>query len=79
MWMEDFTMTIELTPQQLQVLYGGEHRVPRVVDPRNNASYVLVSEAEYETVREVLEDERRQQGIRKVALPNAIARMGDAP
>jgi PHD/YefM family antitoxin component YafN of YafNO toxin-antitoxin module len=79
MWMEKFTMTIELTPQQLQVLDGREHRVPRVVDPRNNASYVLVSEAEYETVREVLEDERRQRGIRRVALRNAIGRMGDAP
>ncbi|MCU0977813.1 MAG: hypothetical protein MUF25_01445 [Pirellulaceae bacterium] len=72
-------MTIELTPQQLRVLDGGEPGVPRVVDPRNNASYVLVSEAEYETVRDVLEDERRQRGIRRVALRNAIGRMGDTP
>ncbi|TVS21213.1 MAG: hypothetical protein EA424_00020 [Planctomycetaceae bacterium] len=79
MWVEESTMTIELTPQQLQVLDGGEHGVPRVVDPRNNASYILVSEAEYETVREVLEDERRQRGIRRVALRNAIGRMGDMP
>ena len=44
-------MAIELTPQQLRVLDGGEPGVPRVVDPRNNSSYVLVSETEYETVR----------------------------
>ena len=72
-------MTIELTPPQLQVLDGGEHGVSRVVDPQNNASYILVSEAEYETVREVLEDERRQRGIRRVALRNAIGRMDDMP
>jgi hypothetical protein len=77
--MEEFTMTIELTPQQLQVLDGGEHGVPRVVDPRNNASYVLVSETEYETVRDILEDERRQRDIRRVGLRNAIGRMGEMP
>ena len=49
------------------------------VDPRSNASYVLVGEAEYETVRDVLEDERRQRSIRRVALRNAIGRMGDLP
>ena len=76
---EEFAMTIELTPQQLRVLDGGEPGVPRVVDPRNNASYVLVSETEYETVRDILEDERRQRGIRRVALRNAIGRMGDMP
>lgn len=72
-------MTIELTPQQLLVLDGGELGRSRVVDPRSNASYVLVSEAEYETVRDVLEDERRQRGIRRVALRNAVGRMGDTP
>jgi hypothetical protein len=75
----EFTMTIELTPQQLQVLDGGEPGLPRVVDPRSNASYVLVGEAEYETVRDVPEDERRQRSIRRVALRNAIGRMGDLP
>ena len=72
-------MTIELTPQQLQVLDRGERGLPRVIDPRSNASYVLVSEAEYETVRDVLEDERQQRGIRRVALRNAIGRMGELP
>lgn len=72
-------MTIELTPQQLRLLDGGEPGVPRVVDPRSNASYVLVSETEYETVRDILEDERRQRGIRRAALRNAIGRMDEMP
>lgn len=72
-------MTIELSPQQLQVLDGGEPRLARVVDPRNNAADVLVSEAEHETIRDVLEDERQQRAFRKVALKNAIGRMEDVP
>ena len=72
-------MNIQLTPQQLQTLDAREGGTPRVIDPRNNAAYVLVSEAEYETVREVLEDEQRQQGISAVALRNAIGRMGESP
>lgn len=71
-------MNIQLTPQQLQTLDAGEGEFPRIVDPRTNASYVLVTEAEYETVREVLEDEQRQRTIRTVALQNAIGRMGDS-
>ena len=72
-------MNIRLTPQQLQALNVGEGGLPRVIDPRNNVSYVLVSEAEYETVREVLEDEKRQRSIREVALRNAIGRMSEVP
>lgn len=72
-------MNIQLTAQQLQALDASEGGLPRVVDPRNNVSYVLVTESEYETVRDVLEDERRQRIIRAVALRNAIGRMGDVP
>ena len=72
-------MSIQLTPQQLEALDVGEGELPRVIDPRNNVSYVLVSEAEYETIREVLEDEQRQRNIRAVALRNAIGRMGEMP
>ena len=61
-------MSIQLTPQQLQALDAGEGGLPRVIDPRNNVSYVLVRESEYETVRDVLEDDRRQRSIRAVAL-----------
>ena len=37
---------------------------------------VLVQEADFEAVREVLEDERRQRAIRAIALRNA---MDDSP
>jgi len=72
-------MNIQLTAQQLQVLDADEGRLPRVVDPRKNVSYVLVSESEYVTVREVLEDEQGQRSIRAVALRNAIGRLGEVP
>jgi len=72
-------MTIQLTDQQLQALDAGKGGLPRVIDPRNNVSYVLVSESEYETVRDVLDDERRQRSIRALALRNAIGRMGESP
>ncbi len=72
-------MTIELTPQQLQLLDAEQGEFPRVVDPRNKASYVLVSEADYETVRDVLQDEQQQRTIRAVASRNAIGRMDEMP
>ncbi len=72
-------MNIQLTPQQLEALDAGGEGVPRVIDPRTNAAYVLVSEAEYETVRDFLEEEQRQRSIRAVALRNAIGRMNDSP
>ncbi len=72
-------MNIQLTPQQLQALDTWEGQTPRIIDPRNNAAYVLVSETEYETVREILEDEQRQRAIRTVARRNAIGRMNEMP
>jgi len=72
-------MTIQLTPQQQQALDEGAGQPPRVIDPRTNSAYVLVPEADYDAVREVLEDERRQREIRAVALRNAAGRMDDAP
>ncbi|HEV3256652.1 MAG TPA: hypothetical protein VG013_07235 [Gemmataceae bacterium] len=68
-------MSIQLTLQQQQALdtQGGE--LPRLIDPRTNAAYVLVAEADYEAVREILDDERRQRAIRAVALRNAADRL----
>ena len=36
---------------------------------------MLLTEAEYEVVREIIEDERQQRAIREVALRNAVGRM----
>ena len=68
-------MCIELTPQQLQILDHEADGLPRVVDPRRNVAYVLVTETEYESIRAVLDDEREQWAIRAVALRNAAGRM----
>jgi hypothetical protein len=71
-------MAIELTEQQQQALDTlGES--PRVIDPRTHTAYVLVPAAEYETVRELLEDDRHQRAIRAVALRNAAGRAIEEP
>jgi hypothetical protein len=72
-------MSIELTPQQQQALDTQENVPPRVVDPRTHTTYVLVPEVDYEAIRELLEDERRQQPIHAIALRNAAGRMNDEP
>ena len=72
-------MSIQLTPQQQQTLDTQEGGPPRVIDPRTNTTYILVPEVDYEAVRELLEDERRQQAIHAVALRNAAGRMDEAP
>ena len=72
-------MSIQLTPQQQKVLDSQEDDPPRVIDPRTNTSYILLREADYESIRELLEDERRQQAIHAVALRNAAGRIDDTP
>jgi len=72
-------MDIQLTPQQQQALDTQKDRHPRVIDPRTNTAYILVPEVDYEAVRELLEEERRQQAIHAVALRNAMGRMNETP
>jgi PHD/YefM family antitoxin component YafN of YafNO toxin-antitoxin module len=70
---------IQLTPQQQQALDAEENRPTRLVDPRTNTAYVLLLESEYESIRELLDDERQQQAIHAAALRNAAARLDEAP
>ena len=72
-------MTIQLTEQQQQVLDSSGTTPPQVVDPRTNDAYVLVPATEYEAVREVIEDEKKQAAIRSVALRNAAGRLNEVP
>ena len=72
-------MSIKLTPQQQQALDTQKDSPPRIVDPRTNTTYILVPEVDYDSIRELLEDERRQQAIHAVALRNAAGRMNDTP
>jgi hypothetical protein len=71
-------MAIRLTEQQQRALET-EAEPPQVVDPRTNAAYVLIPLTEYEAVREIVEDERRQRAIRAVGLRNAGRRVDEAP
>ncbi len=72
-------MGIQLTPQQQQALDTQETSLPRVIDPRTNTAYVLVREADYAVIRELLEEEELQQEIHAVALRNAAGRMNEVP
>jgi hypothetical protein len=72
-------MAIPLTEQQQRALDAIESQPPQVVDPRTNAAYVLIPVTEYEAVREIVEDERRQRAIRAVAARNAGRRVQEAP
>ena len=64
-------MAIRLTEQQQRALDSTDAQPPQVVDPRTNAAYILIPLTEYDAVREVVEDERRQRAIREVAIRNA--------
>ena len=68
-------MSIMLTEQQQQSLDTQAETPPRVIDPRTNTAYYLIAASEYETVQELLEEERRQRAIRAVGLRNAADRM----
>lgn len=68
-------MSIELTEQQQRALDIPSEQPPRVIDPRNNAAYYLIAVSQYEAVRELLEEERRQRAIRAIGLRNAAGRM----
>jgi hypothetical protein len=72
-------MTIDLTTPQQQALDSGGETPPRVRDPRTMAEYVLVPSGEYETIRELLDDDSRQRAIRRTARRNAAERTGEAP
>ena len=48
---EGESMSIELTEQQQHALDTGRESLPRLIDPRTNAAYVLVPAEDYESVR----------------------------
>jgi len=70
-------MHIELTDQQQQALDALDEEPACLVDPRTNAAYVLVPAELYESVREILEDDKQQKAIRSVGLRNAVGRMNE--
>lgn len=68
-------MTLQLTPQQQQAI-DSQHGEPLViVDPRSDTPYYLVPAIDYESVREILDDERTQRAIREAAIRTAGKRL----
>ena len=57
-------MTIQLTEEQQRAVDSEGAPFTQVVDPRTRAAYVLIPVDDYETVREILLDERQQKSIR---------------
>ena len=72
-------MSTQLTPQQQQALDTQKDHPLRIINPRSHTPYILVPEMDYEAVRELLEDEHRQQTLHEVALRNAAGRMDKTP
>jgi PHD/YefM family antitoxin component YafN of YafNO toxin-antitoxin module len=68
-------MPIQLTEQQQRALDASDAQPPRVVDPRHGEAYVLIPLTEYESVRELVEDEQRQRALAAVALRNVSRRL----
>lgn len=69
-------MSIELTPEQQQAL---DNQARRLIDPRTATAYILVPEVEYEAMRELLDDDRRERELHAIALRHAAARLDDDP
>ena len=65
-------MTIELTTRQQRLLDAAHDQPPRIVDPRTKTAYILVRSDEYELIRILLEEEKTQQAINRIALRNAV-------
>lgn len=65
---------MQLTPQQLQALDAEGDAIPRVVDPRTNRAYRLIPESEFDSVREMLDEESLRLKIQETALRNAVGR-----
>ena len=72
-------MSIVLSQEQQQAIDRSPEHLLRLTDPRTSAAYVLMPADQYENVCDVLEDQRLQGNIRRVALRNAAARAGEEP
>jgi hypothetical protein len=70
-------MSIALSQEQQRAIDESPEHLLRVTDPRTSAAYVLMPADRYESVRDLLDDERLQRSVNRVARLNAAARAGD--
>ncbi len=72
-------MAVELTPQQQEAVDRSSGDPVAVVDPRTNATYLLVPAERFESPEEIAEDAHFQKAIRETAFMNAIRRAETEP
>jgi hypothetical protein len=72
-------MSVVLSQEQQRAIDESPEHLLRLTDPRTSVAYVLMPADRYEGIREVLEDERLQQSVRRIAAHNAVARAGEEP
>lgn len=70
-------MSIELTEEQRQAVRQGE--AVRLPAPEIGGDVVLLRAEEYESIRELLEDEKQQKAFREAGLRSAVRWMKDNP
>ena len=68
-------MSIELTEEQRQAVMKGEP--VRLTAPEIGGEVVLLRAEEFESIRELLEDERQQKAFREAGLRSAMCWMED--
>jgi hypothetical protein len=71
-------VAVELTPQQQDAIDRSCGEPVAVVDPRTNATYLLVPAERFESAEEIADDERFQKAIRETAFRNTIRRASPA-
>ena len=72
-------MSLELSEPLQRALDSRPNEPLRIVDPRTQKTYVLISAEEYQSVFAVLEEEKQRRAIHAAALRNAAGRMQDDP
>ncbi len=70
---------LELTTEQQRGLDSQDNQPPHLIDPGDQAEYVLIPVDQYDRVREFIEEDRVRKGLTPVATRNAAGRMNDAP
>jgi PHD/YefM family antitoxin component YafN of YafNO toxin-antitoxin module len=70
-------MSIDLTEEQRQAVMNGEP--VRLPVPEVGGDIVLLRAEEYESIEELLEDERQQKAFREAGLRSAMRWMKDNP
>jgi hypothetical protein len=70
-------MSLELSEPLQRALDSQPNQPLRVVDPRTQKSYFLISAEEYQSLSLLLEEEQRQRAIHAAGLRNAVGRMRD--